>query len=119
MPTHRMHLNDLRNNIISEVEKRDRISIRVDSLMRTLRKHCPHAEVVEAPYRKDDETRNELPKRICLCCGLEEQASGFSGMSAGFNKLEDSTVVKEVSPEEFSSYRKLRSSKELRQLQPV
>ncbi|MEK7140696.1 MAG: hypothetical protein AAB815_02820 [Patescibacteria group bacterium] len=109
----------MRNNIISEVEKRDRINNHVDSLMYTLRKHCPHAEVVEAPYRRDDETRNELPKRICLCCGLEEQASGFSGMSDGFKKLEKSTVVKGVPLEEFSSYRKLRSSKELRQLQPV
>ena len=119
MPAHHISLNDLRNKIISQARKCNRMRSQINDLMRLLRKKCLHEEVVETPVQGSDEAQNQLPKRICVCCALEEQASGFSGLSGGFNHLEKSRVVKEVSPAEFCKYKELRPFKTLREPQPV
>ena len=116
---HRSLFDFLRNKIISQVKKRNRVSGQINDLMLLLRKKCLHEEVVKTPMQESDEAKNQLPKRICICCALEEQASGFSGMSHGFNKLEKSRVVKEVPLAEFCKYRELRPFKKLQEPQPV
>ena len=117
MPANHMHLDGLRNKIISQAKKRDLICNRINDLMRSLRKKCSHEEVVETPIQGSDESKSHLPKRVCICCALEEHASGFSGLSGGFNHLEKSRVVKEVSLAEFCKYKELRPLKKLREPQ--
>jgi hypothetical protein len=89
--------------IKAAIEERERATAGLRCVLATAQAECSHGRVVQSPWRASDWGSPFRARRLCLDCGLEEEAknSGWGDSDTDFKRLKTGGFHKVVSSEEL------------------
>jgi hypothetical protein len=97
----------MHEDISSAVAKLKSAETAVRKALVKTQKHCKHSEVLHSNWRSSDWGPAFKARRLCLCCGLEEEAkhSGWGNNDSDFDHLKTRGFHKVVASHEIYNAR--------------